>query len=129
LADKLDAACALWSEDAAAGKHPAGPAPVERSVLYVDDLDRCPPHVVVEVLAAVHRLLEMPQFAVVAVDDRRRHDAVTVQQDRLFRQGSDDARLDHAWLLRGSTAAPGQRDSAGTARVVQAGRICSARSR
>lgn len=43
----------------------------ERIVLYVDDLDRCPPARVVEVLQAIHLLLAFPLFVVlVAVDAR-----------------------------------------------------------
>jgi hypothetical protein len=44
---------------------------IERIVLYIDDLDRCPPSRVVEVLGAVHLLLAFPLFVVVvAVDER-----------------------------------------------------------
>ncbi|WP_253885352.1 P-loop NTPase fold protein [Actinokineospora diospyrosa] len=39
--------------------------PVDRVVLYIDDLDRCPPRQVVQVLEAVHILLAMDLFAVV----------------------------------------------------------------
>lgn len=46
-------------------------APIERIVLYVDDLDRCPPDRVVEVLQAVHLLLSMPLFVVVVAVDSR----------------------------------------------------------
>lgn len=43
----------------------------ERIVLYIDDLDRCPPDKVVDVLQAVHLLLTFPIFVVmVAVDVR-----------------------------------------------------------
>jgi hypothetical protein len=46
-------------------------ADFNRVVLYVDDLDRCPPRRVVEVLQAVHLLLSFPIFVVVlAVDPR-----------------------------------------------------------
>jgi hypothetical protein len=51
----------------------AGPAGkcIDRIVLYVDDLDRCQPQRVVEVLEAVHLLLDFRLFvAVVAVDPR-----------------------------------------------------------
>ncbi|HLP91642.1 MAG TPA: P-loop NTPase fold protein [Nostocaceae cyanobacterium] len=42
-----------------------------RIVLYIDDLDRCPPQRVVEVLEAVQLLLKTPLFIVViAIDDR-----------------------------------------------------------
>ena len=48
-----------------------GVADFNRVVLYVDDLDRCPPRRVVEVLQAVHLLLSFPIFVVVlAVDPR-----------------------------------------------------------
>jgi hypothetical protein len=46
-------------------------APDRRIILYIDDLDRCPPARVVEVLQAVHLLLAFPLFvAVVGVDPR-----------------------------------------------------------
>jgi WD40 repeat protein len=45
--------------------------PLERIILYIDDLDRCSPARVVEVLAAVHLMLALPLFVViVAVDPR-----------------------------------------------------------
>lgn len=45
--------------------------PVERIVLYIDDLDRCKPERVIDVLEAVHLLLAFPLFmVVVAVDPR-----------------------------------------------------------
>lgn len=42
-----------------------------RIVLYIDDLDRCPPVQVVEVLQAVHLLLAFPLFVVVVGVDPR----------------------------------------------------------
>jgi hypothetical protein len=49
----------------------ASGVPVERIVLYIDDLDRCAPEQVVEVLQAVHLLLAFPLFhVVVGVDPR-----------------------------------------------------------
>lgn len=45
--------------------------PVKRIVLYIDDLDRCPPATVVAVLEAVHLLLALPLFVVVVGIDRR----------------------------------------------------------
>ncbi|WP_216870615.1 P-loop NTPase fold protein [Modestobacter excelsi] len=42
---------------------------VNRVVLYVDDLDRCPPKVVVQVLEAVHLLLSYPLFVVIVAVD------------------------------------------------------------
>ncbi|MCR3754371.1 KAP family NTPase [Lentzea californiensis] len=46
----------------------AGP---ERIVLYIDDLDRCPPPIVIKVLEAVHLLLAQPVFVVVVGVDAR----------------------------------------------------------
>jgi KAP family P-loop domain. len=45
--------------------------PVDRIVLYVDDLDRCPEEKVLEVLQAVHLLLAYPLFVVVVGVDPR----------------------------------------------------------
>jgi hypothetical protein len=44
---------------------------LERIVLYVDDLDRCPPDVVVKVLEAIHLLVALPVFVVVVAVDAR----------------------------------------------------------
>ncbi|MGY4781677.1 P-loop NTPase fold protein [Rhodococcus opacus] len=44
---------------------------IDRIVLYVDDLDRCPPSRVVELLEAVHLLLAVPLFVVVVAVDPR----------------------------------------------------------
>ena len=45
--------------------------PIQRIILYIDDLDRCRPERVVEVLEAIHLLLFFPLFiVVVAVDPR-----------------------------------------------------------
>jgi hypothetical protein len=45
------------------------PPTLSRIVLYIDDLDRCPEKLVVEVLRAVHLLLAFDLFVcVVAVD-------------------------------------------------------------
>ena len=43
----------------------AGTARIDRIVLYIDDLDRCPPNVVLDVLQAVHLLLAYELFVVV----------------------------------------------------------------
>jgi KAP family P-loop domain len=48
---------------------PGGPP--NRIVLYIDDLDRCPPPRVVEMLEAVHLLLAFPLFVVVVAVDTR----------------------------------------------------------
>jgi hypothetical protein len=49
----------------------AGGRKVERIVLYIDDLDRCPASQVVSVLQAVHLLLAYPLFVVVVGVDSR----------------------------------------------------------
>jgi hypothetical protein len=46
-------------------------ARIDRIVLYIDDLDRCPPARVVEVLEAVHVMLGMRLFVVVVAVDSR----------------------------------------------------------
>ncbi|MDT8999725.1 P-loop NTPase fold protein [Paucibacter sp. APW11] len=48
-----------------------GLKPVDRIVLYIDDLDRCPADKVVDVLQAVHLLLAYPLFVVVVGVDSR----------------------------------------------------------
>ena len=45
--------------------------PLERTILYIDDLDRCPEERVVEVLEAVHLLMAFPLFVVVVGVDPR----------------------------------------------------------
>ncbi|MGH3822760.1 MAG: P-loop NTPase fold protein [Pseudonocardiaceae bacterium] len=44
---------------------------IDRVVLYIDDLDRCPTDVVIKVLEAVHLLLAFPLFVVVVAVDAR----------------------------------------------------------
>jgi hypothetical protein len=46
-------------------------AAFQRIVLYIDDLDRCPPDKVVDVLQAVHLLLTFPLFVVIVAVDAR----------------------------------------------------------
>jgi hypothetical protein len=51
---------------------PAADAKIpNRVVLYIDDLDRCPPAKVLQVLEAVHLLLAFEQFVVVVAVDQR----------------------------------------------------------
>ncbi|MGH4016246.1 MAG: P-loop NTPase fold protein [Pseudonocardiaceae bacterium] len=59
-------------------RHEAGPAggiddqhAIDRVVLYIDDLDRCPTDLVIKVLEAVHLLLAFPLFVVVVAVDAR----------------------------------------------------------
>jgi hypothetical protein len=67
-----------------------------RIVLYIDDLDRCPPDRVVQVLQAVHLLLTFPLFVIfVAVDARwvgrslEQHYGTLLQDDE---EGNADTR-------------------------------------
>jgi hypothetical protein len=63
-----------------------------RIVLYIDDLDRCPPAKVVEVLQAVHLLLSFPAFVVVvAVDSRWVSQSLKIGYRELF---GDDLNVD-----------------------------------
>lgn len=50
---------------------PTGEHGIDRIVLYIDDLDRCPTKLVVDVLQAVHLLLAFPLFVVVVAVDAR----------------------------------------------------------
>ena len=64
---------------------------VNRVVLYIDDLDRCPPAKVVEVLEAVHLLLAFELFVVVvAVDARWLSSALTTQLPALADEGASN---------------------------------------
>ncbi|MEU2423080.1 P-loop NTPase fold protein [Streptomyces sp. NPDC007851] len=66
LDEKLRAAQDEWAESES-----NQPPPLQRIILYIDDLDRCPPARVVEVLAAVHLMLALPLFVVVVAVDPR----------------------------------------------------------
>ena len=70
-------------------------AKLERIVLYIDDLDRCPPSRVVEVLQAIHLLLAFPLFVVVvAVDPRWLLTSLKLHYRELLRADRDgDATL------------------------------------
>ncbi|MGC4094431.1 MAG: P-loop NTPase fold protein [Polyangiaceae bacterium] len=58
---------------------------VERIILYIDDLDRCPPQRVVEVLQAIHLILSLPLFVVVVgVDSRWLLDSLAAYQRQQF---------------------------------------------
>lgn len=63
---------------------------INRIVLYIDDLDRCPPERVVQVLQAIHLLLAFPLFVVVVgVDARWVSQAVRQRFRRLLRNDPD----------------------------------------
>jgi hypothetical protein len=72
---------------------------IDRIVLYVDDLDRCPPGRVVEVLEAIHLLLAVRLFVVVvAVDPRWLLQALTTHYRGLLRDTDGDAaREEELW--------------------------------
>ena len=62
---------------------------IDRIVLYIDDLDRCPADRVVEVLQAVHMLLTFPLFVVVVgVDARWISSSLDKEHTDLFAMGS-----------------------------------------
>ncbi len=62
-----------------------GARPLDRIVLYIDDLDRCSPQQVVDVLQAVHLLLAFDLFVVVVgVDPRWLLRSLSTHYDRLI---------------------------------------------
>lgn len=64
---------------------------VNRIVLYIDDLDRCPTPVVIQVLQAVHLLLAFPLFVVVvAVDSRWLAGSLEEYYAAQLRRSNDD---------------------------------------
>lgn len=68
--------------------------PLQRVVLYIDDLDRCEPKRVVEVLAAIHLILAIPLFVVVvAVDPRWLLRCLRHHYVELLDTEDDDAKL------------------------------------
>ena len=58
-------------ENAQTGPRSKDGTRINRVVLYIDDLDRCPTDVVLQVLQAVHLLLAFPLFVVVVAVDSR----------------------------------------------------------
>ncbi len=69
--EQLVALMADMKEATSSGRDGKGQKPVQRIVLYIDDLDRCSPRQVVDVLQAVHLLLAMKLFVVVVGVDPR----------------------------------------------------------
>ncbi|KDN18024.1 hypothetical protein DV20_32300 [Amycolatopsis rifamycinica] len=68
-----------------------GAPPLERIVLYVDDLDRCPPDRVMNVLQALNLLLTMDLFmVVVAVDPRWLTASIRKHVTTSFATGTED---------------------------------------
>jgi hypothetical protein len=81
LAAKADQAPAEPAEDLVGDELPR----IDRIVVYIDDLDRCPPERVVQVLEAVQLLLAVPLFVVVvAVDPRWLLRSLTVHYEEIF---------------------------------------------
>jgi hypothetical protein len=71
--------------------------PFSRIVLYIDDVDRCPPSKVVEVLQAVHMLLAFRLFVVfVAVDVRWVGSSLAHQYSGMLKNFGDDGELTSA---------------------------------
>lgn len=73
---------------------------INRIVLYIDDLDRCPPAKVVEVLQAVHLLLAFPLFVVVVgVDARWISRSLESRYRELLHFGESDANGDFTQMF------------------------------
>jgi hypothetical protein len=65
--------------------------PLERIILYIDDLDRCPEQRVVEVLEAVNLLMAFPLFVVVVgVDPRWVKTALLKKYKKQFTENSEN---------------------------------------
>lgn len=65
--------------------------PLERIILYIDDLDRCPEDRVIEVLEAVNLLMAFPLFVVVVgVDPGWVKNALTVKYKRQFTENDSN---------------------------------------
>ncbi|MBD2663046.1 peptidase C14, caspase catalytic subunit p20 [Richelia sinica FACHB-800] len=75
-------------------KHfPRGPA---RIVLYIDDLDRCPPDRVVQVLEAVQLLLNTEIFVIIlAIDDRYIGRALEYMYRGVLKRGANPSGVDY----------------------------------
>ncbi|HEX6754338.1 MAG TPA: P-loop NTPase fold protein, partial [Mycobacteriales bacterium] len=79
-----------WEGERAKGQD--APRPIDRIVLYIDDLDRCSPRQVVDVLQAVHLLLALDLFVVVlGVDPRVLHQSLLTEMSGTFGDGEGAA--------------------------------------
>jgi KAP family P-loop domain len=92
--EQLNALMKEWRERAKTEED--APRPIDRIVLYIDDLDRCSPRQVVDVLQAVHLLLALDLFVVVVgVDPRWLLSSLRSRYNELLadgeRQDGDDA--------------------------------------
>jgi hypothetical protein len=63
-------------------------SPVQRIIIYIDDLDRCSERQVVQVLEAIHLLLAYPCFVVVAAVDARWLEHALLSEHRALAEGN-----------------------------------------
>ncbi|MBN3496383.1 P-loop NTPase fold protein [Arthrobacter pascens] len=91
ISDDLETLSSLIAEynNSPMAHQPDGPP--NRIVLYIDDLDRCPPQRVVEVLEAVHLLLAFPLFVVVVAVDTRWLKAALSRAVPILQEKADSA--------------------------------------
>jgi KAP family P-loop domain len=69
--------------------------PIDRVIVYIDDLDRCSHDVVVSVLESIKVLLDLPHFiVVVGVDSRWLFRSIQVHFEQLLQR---DGLVDEAW--------------------------------
>jgi peptidoglycan hydrolase-like protein with peptidoglycan-binding domain len=71
LSEAISAGRAARAGTATVDRSSAAALPIERVVVYIDDLDRCSPGSVVRVLEAIKLLMDLPNFAVVVGVDSR----------------------------------------------------------
>ncbi|WP_280408127.1 P-loop NTPase fold protein [Nocardia brasiliensis] len=92
LSEDLEQARQIWRIETLRKSErgePFGEPPLQRIILYVDDLDRCAPQRVVDVLQGLNLLLSMKLFmVVVAVDPHWLLTALEIQHNALFEQQS-----------------------------------------
>ena len=87
------------------------PSIVNRIILYIDDLDRCPPKEVVEVLRAIHLLLAFPLFVVIVAVDARwmklsLRDQFSLMLTSPNNEGANHAKVKEDQLALGPLATP-----------------------
>ncbi|HAV61169.1 MAG TPA: hypothetical protein DCY13_02250, partial [Verrucomicrobiales bacterium] len=106
--EKLARLVASQREEERKGTEPlSDPTRINRIVLYIDDLDRCPAHKVVEVLQAIHLLLAFPLFVVVVgVDSRWISRSLETTYRRLLNPPAEGDPTDEAERLPGHGATP-----------------------
>lgn len=86
-----------WAS-ATASPHGDESLPIERIVVYIDDLDRCRPELVVEVLEAVKLLMDLEHFVVVVgVDSRWLFRSLEIRFRELLAADGVSADADGGW--------------------------------